>query len=205
MEEEHQCSGSGEEPQTQEPDGEDQQLQHQCQVPRAEEKFVLQFMDSMDNYLSLFDAVSSTLRQGWFDLASARHSMGASRINSSLLDLKFHSAATTLKITNYDGTQPCFMLRKWVSSEHESSQLEDENVQSQDGSSVKSSGLVENAEVQNERSKSLSIFGVLISPKLRASQLSFEKALETLIEIANMQSSLLYSFHQLRRVEDTKE
>ncbi|KAG4927999.1 hypothetical protein JHK85_054485 [Glycine max] len=198
MEEEHQCSGSGEEPQTQEPDGEDQQLQHQCQVPRAEEKFVLQFMDSMDNYLSLFDAVSSTLRQGWFDLASARHSMGASRINSSLLDLKFHSAATTLKITNYDGTQPCFMLRKWVSSEHESSQLEDENVQSQDGSSVKSSvvshfviclvvrtaevtmaknssGLVENAEVQNERSKSLSIFGVLISPKLRASQLSFEK------------------------------
>eukprot|EP00256_Glycine_max_P049489 XP_006604407.2 coiled-coil domain-containing protein 115 isoform X3 [Glycine max] len=177
-------------------------LQHQCQVPRAEEKFVLQFMDSMDNYLSLFDAVSSTLRQGWFDLASARHSMGASRINSSLLDLKFHSAATTLKITNYDGTQPCFMLRKWVSSEHESSQLEDENVQSQDGSSVKSS---ENAEVQNERSKSLSIFGVLISPKLRASQLSFEKALETLIEIANMQSSLLYSFHQLRRVEDTKE
>ncbi|KAL5155013.1 hypothetical protein HKD37_19G054222 [Glycine soja] len=80
--------------------------------------------------------------EGWFDLASARHSMGASRINSSLLDLKFHSAATTLKITNYDGTQPCFMLRKWVSSEHESSQLEDENVQSQDGSSVKSSGMV---------------------------------------------------------------
>lgn len=63
MEEEHQCSRSGEEPQTQELDGEDQQLQHQCQVPRAEEKFVLQFMDSMDNYLSLFDAVSSTLRQ----------------------------------------------------------------------------------------------------------------------------------------------
>ncbi|KAH1194828.1 hypothetical protein GmHk_19G055515 [Glycine max] len=40
-----------------------------------------------------------------------------------------------------------------------------------------SSGLVENAEVQNERSKSLSIFGVLISPKLRASQLSFEKVI----------------------------
>lgn len=63
MEEEHQCSRSGEEPQTQELDGEDQQLQHQCQQPGAEEKLVLQFMDSMDNYLSLFDAVSSTLRQ----------------------------------------------------------------------------------------------------------------------------------------------
>ncbi|KAK7378300.1 hypothetical protein VNO80_03739 [Phaseolus coccineus] len=203
MEEEHQYSESSEELQTQKPDGEDQQLQHQYQLPGAEEKLVLQFMDSVHNYLSLFDTVSSTLRQGWFDLASARHSMGAARINSSLLDLKFHSAASTLKITNYDGTQPCFMLRKWVSSEEKSAhELEDENVQPQDSSSVKSS---DNDDIQKERSKSLSVFGVLISPKLRASQLSFERALETLVEIANMQSSLLYSFHQLQKVEDTKE
>ncbi|XP_047178926.1 coiled-coil domain-containing protein 115-like isoform X4 [Vigna umbellata] len=203
MEEEHQYSESSEELQTQKPDGENQQLQHRYQIPGAEEKLVLQFMDSVHNYLSLFDTVSSTLRQGWFDLASARHSMGAARINSSLLDLKFHSAATTLKITNHDGTQPCFMLRKWVSSEEESTnELEDENVQPQDSSSVKSS---DNADIQKERSKSLSVFGVLISPKLRASQLSFEKALETLVEIANMQSSLLYSFHQLQKVEDAKE
>ncbi|XP_014494774.1 coiled-coil domain-containing protein 115-like isoform X1 [Vigna radiata var. radiata] len=207
MEEEHQYSESSEELQTQKPDGEDQQLQHRYQIPGAEEKLVLQFMDSVHNYLSLFDTVSSTLRQGWFDLASARHSMGAARINSSLLDLKFHLAATTLKITNHDGTQPCFMLRKWVSSEEESTnELEDENVQPQDSSSVKSSGLAaDNADIEKERSKSLSVFGVLISPKLRASQLSFEKALETLVEIANMQSSLLYSFHQLQNVEDTKE
>ncbi|WVZ09116.1 hypothetical protein V8G54_013646 [Vigna mungo] len=207
MEEEHQYSESSEELQTQKPDGEDQQLQHRYQIPGAEEKLVLQFMDSLHNYLSLFDTVSSTLRQGWFDLASARHSMGAARINSSLLDLKFHSAATTLKITNHDGTQPCIMLRKWVSSEEESTnELEDENFQPQDSSSVKSSGLAaDNADIEKERSKSLSVFGVLISPKLRASQLSFEKALETLVEIANMQSSLLYSFHQLQNVEDTKE
>ncbi|XP_029129334.1 coiled-coil domain-containing protein 115 isoform X3 [Cajanus cajan] len=217
MEEEYQYSGSGEELQARELDGEDQKLQHHCQLPGAEEKLVLQFMDSMHNYLSLFDEVSSALRQGWFDLASARHSMGASRINSSLLDLKFHPAATTLKITNCDGTQPHFMLRKWVSSEHESTQLEDEHVQPQDDS-VKSSvirtevtmsknfsGLADNDEVQKERSKSLSVFGVLISPKLRASQLSFERALETLIEIANMRSSLLYSFHQLQKAEDTKQ
>ncbi|XP_022641479.1 coiled-coil domain-containing protein 115 isoform X4 [Vigna radiata var. radiata] len=204
MEEEHQYSESSEELQTQKPDEEDQQLQHGYQIPGAEEKLVLQFMDSVHNYLSLFDTVSSTLRQGWFDLASARHSMGAARINSSLLDLKFHSAATTLKITNHDGTQPCFMLRKWVSSEEESTnELEDENVQPQDSSSVKSSA--DNADIEKERSKSLSVFGVLISSKLRASQLSFEKALETLVEIANMQSSLLYSFHQLQNVEDTKE
>ncbi|KAK8465407.1 hypothetical protein PHAVU_009G075200 [Phaseolus vulgaris] len=140
MEEEHQYSESSEELQTQKPDGEDQQLQHQYKLPGAEEKLVLQFMDSMHNYLSLFDTVSSTLRQGWFDLASGRYSMGAARINSSLLDLKFHSAATTLKITNYDGIQPCFMLSKWVSSEEKSGhELEDENVQPQDSSSVKSS------------------------------------------------------------------
>ncbi|ESW08791.1 hypothetical protein PHAVU_009G075200 [Phaseolus vulgaris] len=206
MEEEHQYSESSEELQTQKPDGEDQQLQHQYKLPGAEEKLVLQFMDSMHNYLSLFDTVSSTLRQGWFDLASGRYSMGAARINSSLLDLKFHSAATTLKITNYDGIQPCFMLSKWVSSEEKSGhELEDENVQPQDSSSVKSSGRADNADIQKERSKSLSVFGVLISPKLRASQLSFERALETLVEIANMQSSLLYSFHQLQKVEDTKE
>ncbi|XP_027925339.1 coiled-coil domain-containing protein 115-like isoform X2 [Vigna unguiculata] len=207
MEEEHQYSESSEELQTQKSDGEDQQLQHEYQLPGAEEKLVLQFMDSVHNYLSLFDTLSSKLRQGWFDLSSARHSMGAARINSSLLDLKFHSAATTLKITNYDGTQPCFMLHKWVSSEEKSAhELQDENVQPQDSSSVNSCN---NADCflwnQKERSKSLSVFGVLISPKLRASQLSFEKALETLVEIANMQSSLLYSFHQLQKVEHTKE
>lgn len=63
MEEEHQYSESSEELQTQKPDEEDQQLQHGYQIPGAEEKLVLQFMDSVHNYLSLFDTVSSTLRQ----------------------------------------------------------------------------------------------------------------------------------------------
>jgi len=40
--------------------------------------------------------------------------MGAARINSSLLDLKFHPAATTLKITNDDGKN--FMLNEMVAS-----------------------------------------------------------------------------------------
>lgn len=182
-------------------------------VIKDEDKVALQFMDSLHNYLSLSDSLSSTLRQGWLELASARYSMGTSRVNSSLLDLKFHSAATTLKITeNEDGTQPHFTLQKWVSSEHEleSTKLEDKNEQPQDSNSIKSSenlmGLADNDEVQKERHKSLSVFGVLISPKLRATQLSFEKALETLIEIANLRSSLLHSFSQLNQeVEDTKE
>lgn len=41
--------------------------------------------------------------QGWLELASARHSMGASRISSSLFDLKLHSAATSLRVTEDDG------------------------------------------------------------------------------------------------------
>ncbi|XP_058785553.1 uncharacterized protein LOC131660340 isoform X2 [Vicia villosa] len=176
--------------------------ENQAEIVKDEDKLALQFMDSLHNYLTLTDSLSSTLRQGWLELASARHSMGASRVNSSLLDLKFHPAATTLKITGNDGAQPQFTLQKWVSSEHESTQLEDKDEQPQD-SDLKAS---DNDEVQKERHKSLSVFGVLISPKLRASQLSFEKALETIVEIANMRSSLLHSFHQLHQeVEDTKE
>lgn len=41
--------------------------------------------------------------QGWFDLASARHSMGTLRINSTLLDLKYHPAASTLQVTDQEG------------------------------------------------------------------------------------------------------
>ncbi|KAI9115582.1 hypothetical protein K1719_013251 [Acacia pycnantha] len=178
--------------------------------PGMEEKFVLQFMDSMHNYLSLFDALSSTLRQGWLDLASARHSMGGLRINSSLFDMKLHSAATTVKITQCDdiavdsiAVQPCFTLRKWASSEHGNSQLEDNNVHLRERDGIQQSFAEENAEVtvsknlsghadndhfSKERSKSLSTFGVLISPKLRASQLSFERALDALVEIANMRN-----------------
>ncbi|CAK8569192.1 unnamed protein product [Lathyrus sativus] len=176
--------------------------ENEAEIVKDEDKLALQFLDSLHNYLSLAGSLSSTLRQGWLELASARHSMGASRVNSSLLDLKLHPAATTLKITGNDGEQPQFTLQKWVSSEHQSTQLEDKNEQPQE-SDLKSS---DNDEVQKERHKSLSVFGVLISPKLRDSQLSFEKALETLVEIANMRSALLHSFHQLHQeVEDTKE
>lgn len=42
------------------------------------------------------------------DLASARHSMGGLRINRSLLDMKLHSAATTVKITQYDDGKDCY-------------------------------------------------------------------------------------------------
>ena len=66
MEEEYQhqtmTSVNDEEPQKlqseEEEEEEDQQLQ-----PVAEDELALQFMDSVHNYLSLFDALSSTLGQ----------------------------------------------------------------------------------------------------------------------------------------------
>ncbi|MED6179635.1 hypothetical protein PIB30_002965 [Stylosanthes scabra] len=176
--------------------------------PGAEEKLVLQFMDSLNSYLSFSHSLSSTLGQAWMELASARHSMGTARLNTSLLDLKFHPASTTLKIAECDDdsvdAKARFVLRKWISSE--------EVGEDEDSNSTKSPEPADDddevcySQVRRERAKSLSVFGILIPPKLRAAQQSFERALETLVEMANMQSSFLYSFHQLHQeVEDTKE
>ncbi|XP_013626719.1 PREDICTED: cysteine--tRNA ligase 2, cytoplasmic-like [Brassica oleracea var. oleracea] len=50
----------------------------------------------------IFFLSSLMMKKGWFDLASARHSMGTLRINSTLLDLKDHSAASTLQVTDQE-------------------------------------------------------------------------------------------------------
>ncbi|RWW87450.1 hypothetical protein BHE74_00003724, partial [Ensete ventricosum] len=89
------------------------------QEEEDEDGKVLRFLDSLDTYLTLLDSLSSTLRQelsacdlclsipsrediywlqGWFEVASARHSMGSSRISSVLLDQKVQSAATTFQV-----------------------------------------------------------------------------------------------------------
>lgn len=52
--------------------------------------------------LKLLEFLFSVI-QGWLELASARHSMGASRINSTLFDLKSHRASTTLQVHQCDG------------------------------------------------------------------------------------------------------
>ncbi|OMP07588.1 hypothetical protein COLO4_07215 [Corchorus olitorius] len=177
-------------------------------------------MDSMDAYLTLIHSLSSTLRQGWLDLASARHSMGASRINTVLLDHKVHPAATSLLVTQDEGkvdsVEPHFTLCKWASSgngkcspeeakssqdklhpqlrHRGSSQLYEEKTLSEDKASHELDD-----QVQKERLKSLSVFGALVSPKLRTAQLSFETALETLVEIANMRSSMLCAFDKVHK------
>ncbi|CAL5383333.1 unnamed protein product [Camellia sinensis] len=198
---------------------------------REGDQKVVKFLDSVDSYLTLVDSLSSTLRQGWLELAGARHSMGASRISSALFDLKSHCAATTLQITE-DGVdsrmkQPNFTLCKWVSPDNQNCSSdkakfdEDESLQRTStkpqlryrGTSEiqekrpesNGSALMVDYQIQKERSKSLSMFGTLVSPKLRAGQLSFEMALDTLVEIANMRSSILSAYDQVRNdMESTR-
>ncbi|KAJ6773394.1 COILED-COIL DOMAIN-CONTAINING PROTEIN 115 [Salix purpurea] len=156
-------------------------------------------MDSTDNYLTLLDSLSSTLRQGWLDLAIARQSMGASRINGALLDHKSHSAATSVQVDQEDvdsmEAQPRFSLL-YSSDIAEMPQLSEEKT------SESGAQLDVDDQIQKERAKLLSMFGTLISPKLRAAQLSFETALETLVEIANMRSAMLSSFDRVRKELD---
>ncbi|KAG9151512.1 hypothetical protein Leryth_023490 [Lithospermum erythrorhizon] len=54
-------------------------------------------------------------------------------------------------------------------------------------------------QVHKERFKSLSMFGTLVSPKLRSAQLSFETALAILVEAANMRASLLSAYDEVSK------
>ncbi|XP_060193302.1 uncharacterized protein LOC132622666 isoform X4 [Lycium barbarum] len=180
--------------------------QMQSSENEKDNKNVLELMDSTDSYLLLMNSLSSSLRQGWLELASARHSMGASRINSALFDLKSHSAATTLQLNHQDAGHESEKLHislcKWAASSESPKSCSEEAkfgedkplqkksdspmVLNQDGS-LNSEVQEEAAEAsesprtledqaRKERLKSLSMFGMLVSPKLRAAQSSFETA-----------------------------
>lgn len=188
---------------------------------------ILSFLDTTDSYLILMDSLSSALRQGWLELASARHSMGASRVNSTLFDLKSHHASMTVQVHQCDDSPnmglPNFTLCKWASSDdserypEEAKFEEDELLQNKSTSprllhrhtsqnsdpketSCEGGGSPVSAinQAQTERSKSLSMFGKLVSPKLRASQLSFERALQILVEISNVRAPLLHTHDRVQ-------
>ncbi|KAK4796161.1 hypothetical protein SAY86_028487 [Trapa natans] len=186
---------------------------------------VLDFLDSVDSYLTTMESLAPILRQGWFDLASARHSMGVFRVSSASLDLKDHSASTYLQMVGHESDdsfvgQPSFSLCKWASADNKSCCSEEEIPDSQlrhRGTSRLSENQEQNSNgddslktvddlVKKERAKTLSVFGTLVSPKLRTAQLSFETALEVLVEAANIRSSMLSAYSQVQKqMEDTRE
>ncbi|XP_057776226.1 uncharacterized protein LOC130995083 isoform X2 [Salvia miltiorrhiza] len=164
-----------------------------------------------------------TLRicSGWLELASARHSMGAARVSSALFNLKSHHASTTLEIDNVDVNVelPHLTLCKWASSDDseknsggakfkddelspppkpESPRTQDEEPQDRRAESGESP-VSPDDHAQQARSRSLSMFGTLVSPKLRATQTSFERALEMLVEISNVRASLLHAHDQVQK------
>ncbi|CAL5068827.1 unnamed protein product [Urochloa decumbens] len=164
------------------------------------------------------DSLSSALRQGWLDLASARHSMGSSRVSSTLFDHKEQSAATKLQVVDHSGLKPSeskphFALSKWSLQEvdvgeqastepklrHRGSATTPDGNHERDATTEDSSTVSDTSNhVQRARSKALSVFGALVSPKLRTAQISFETALELIVELANSRSNMLASFSQLK-------
>ncbi|KAH6792625.1 hypothetical protein C2S52_003102, partial [Perilla frutescens var. hirtella] len=157
---------------------------------------------------------------GWLELASARHSMGAARVSSTLFDLKSHRASTTLDVDTVDTNVelPQFTLCKWASSDDPEKNYEEANLnddeslpnkpespqvqynEPQERREDSGESLVSpNDHARKARSRSLSMFGTLVSPKLRATQLSFETALEMLVEISNVRASLLHAHNQVQK------
>ncbi|XP_020591881.1 coiled-coil domain-containing protein 115 isoform X3 [Phalaenopsis equestris] len=192
---------------------------------KEREEQALLFLDSLDCYLVLLESLTSTLRQGWLELAGARHSMGPSRISSTLLDLKVQSAVTKVIFNepveeSPSVAQPQFRLSKWACLEERrssskefvdgrslfedciSSQLTFRGPKHASENSPTTSESTTVDVVNKKRYKSLSVFGALVSPKLRAAQFSFETALETIVEIANMQSSMISSSSRLQKYKN---
>ncbi|XP_078442787.1 coiled-coil protein [Wolffia australiana] len=181
------------------------------EVETMEEKdeVFLEILDALDSYVSAISSLTSSLRQGWLELSSARHSMGNSRISSTLFNLKPHSSATTVELhassgTASPGTCPHFILIKWASHRDNETSISDQVTQISDEGEISAPNAPScavDSQIRKERTKALSMFGALVPPKLRLAQGSFETALEEIVEIANKRSIILAALRQLQTLD----
>ncbi|XP_071703877.1 uncharacterized protein [Rutidosis leptorrhynchoides] len=151
--------------------------------------------------------------------------MGGLRVNNGLLNLKPHSAATTVELHHDIAGSTQFSLCEWSSSDDnessygkensdggeklnkklcsrnsvnqestlESSKESETNTSPRESNRSESKASLNKTEnpLHKDRAKVLSMFGTLVSPKLRDSQLSFETAVKTIVDVANARSSIL--------------
>ncbi|KAI5073476.1 hypothetical protein GOP47_0011489 [Adiantum capillus-veneris] len=67
-----------------------------------EDAQMLRLLDAMDHLLSCRDSLAKSLSQGWMEIASARYSMGPSRIDQALFSLKPCTASTLVSVSRTD-------------------------------------------------------------------------------------------------------
>lgn len=210
---------------------------------------VMHLLDATDAYLKLYHSLSHNMRQGWLEIASARYSMGLSRISEALFSLKPCSARTSISLDFTNGLSAtyeksvaeeaghistprekyptCFTLHKWENKKEvedevdvgfgqkrSASQLRHRPLshssdRSMGGALTDNGGLETSSnsmvtDVQKRKSEALSLFGMLVSPQLRLAQGSFEIALETLVQLANARSTMLYFLDQILKEKESK-
>ncbi|MCO5592905.1 hypothetical protein L7F22_046909 [Adiantum nelumboides] len=67
-----------------------------------EDAHILRLLDAMDRLLLCRESLAKFLSQGWMEIASARYSMGPSRIDQALFSLKPCPASTLVSISRAD-------------------------------------------------------------------------------------------------------
>eukprot|EP00250_Pteridium_aquilinum_P009535 c18735_g1_i1 orf=80-847(+) len=70
--------------------------------PSDEDRQLLSLLDAMDHLLCSRDSFAKSLSQGWIAIASARYSMGPSRINQALFSLKPCPASTVVSVSTLE-------------------------------------------------------------------------------------------------------
>ncbi|KAL6504175.1 hypothetical protein OROGR_026098 [Orobanche gracilis] len=180
------------------------------------EQHVLNFLDSIDSYLILMDSLSSSLRQGMKKTDfEAEYNTRKGDPNTDLPHFTLRRWASSDVADKYSEEGKIEEVELLQEKSNNSPRVQHHEVlerRASCGSPVtpdhqsfitRGRSRISYRAARKERVKSLSIYGTLVFPKLRATQLSFETALEALVEIANLRVSLLRAYDQVQHDQKT--